>query len=49
MLMERGVHLIEWIDLEALAADRAYEFMFTCLPLKLRGASGSWVRPAAIT
>jgi kynurenine formamidase len=48
MLMERGVHLIEWMDLESLAADRAYEFMFTCLPLKLRGASGSWVRPAAI-
>jgi kynurenine formamidase len=49
MLMERGVHLIEWMDLEALAAARAYEFLFTCLPLKLRGASGSWVRPAAIT
>jgi kynurenine formamidase len=49
MLMERGVHLIEWMDLETLAAARAYEFMFVCLPLKLRGASGSWVRPAAVT
>jgi kynurenine formamidase len=48
MLMERGVHLIEWMDLESLAAARVYEFMFVCSPLKLRGASGSWVRPVAI-
>jgi kynurenine formamidase len=48
MLMERGVHLIEWMNLEALAAARAFEFMFVCSPLKLRGASGSWVRPVAI-
>jgi len=48
MLMERGVHLIEWMSLDTLAAARVYEFMFVCLPLKLRGASGSWVRPAAI-
>jgi len=49
MLMERGVHLIEWMNLTPLADAKAYEFMFVCLPLKLRGASGSWVRPAAIT
>jgi len=49
MLMEHGVHLIEWMSLGALARARAYEFMFICLPLKLRGASGSWVRPVAIT
>jgi kynurenine formamidase len=48
MLMERGVHLIEWMDLTALAAARIYEFLFVCSPLKLRGASGSWVRPVAI-
>jgi len=49
MLMERGVHLIEWMQLETLAAAAAYEFLFVCLPLKLRGASGSWVRPTAVT
>ncbi len=48
MLMEHGVHLIEWMQLETLAA-AAYEFLFVCLPLKLRGASGSWVRPTAVT
>jgi kynurenine formamidase len=49
MLLERGVHLIEWMCLDAPAAAGAHEFLFVCLPLKLRGASGSWVRPAAIT
>jgi kynurenine formamidase len=48
MLMEHGVHLVEWMNLEPLAQAPAREFMFVCLPLKLRGASGSWVRPAAI-
>lgn len=48
MLMERGVHLVEWMDLEAISAAGAREFMFVCSPLKLRGASGSWVRPVAI-
>ena len=48
MLLERGVHLVEWLDLEALASASVSEFMFVCLPLKLRGASGSWVRPVAI-
>lgn len=48
MLLERGVHLIEWLNLETLAGAPAREFLFVCLPLKLRGASGSWVRPVAI-
>jgi kynurenine formamidase len=48
MLRDRGVHLIEWMYLEDLAAAGAHEFLFICLPLKLRGASGSWVRPVAV-
>jgi kynurenine formamidase len=48
MLMDRGVHLVEWLNLETLAGAPTREFLFVCLPLKLRGASGSWVRPAAI-
>lgn len=48
MLLERGVHLVEWLNLEPLAGAPAREFLFACLPLKLRGASGSWVRPVAI-
>jgi kynurenine formamidase len=48
MLLERGVHLIEWLNLETLAGAPGRAFLFACLPLKLRGASGSWVRPVAI-
>lgn len=48
MLVERGVYLIEILDLEELAAERAYEFFFVCSPLKIRGGTGSWVRPVAI-
>jgi kynurenine formamidase len=48
MLIERGAYLIEILTLDELAAARAYEFLFVCLPLKLRGATGSWVRPIAV-
>jgi kynurenine formamidase len=48
LLVERGVHILEIMDLEALARDRATEFLFICLPLKITGATGSWVRPVAI-
>jgi kynurenine formamidase len=48
MLVERGVHLVENLNLEELAADGVVEAMFICLPLRLTGATGSWVRPVAI-
>lgn len=48
MLVERGVHLIEIMDLEELTAAEMYRFLFVCLPLKFRGATGSWVRPIAV-
>ena len=48
MLVERGVHLIENVFLDELARDGIVESMFVCLPLKLTGATGSWVRPIAI-
>jgi kynurenine formamidase len=48
MLVDAGVHLLEILDLEELAAARAYSFLFLCLPLRIRGATGSWVRPVAI-
>lgn len=48
MLIERGVHLLEMAYLEDLAADKVYEFCFVCAPLKIRGATGSMVRPLAI-
>ena len=48
MLVERGVHLIENLNLEELGRDKVREAMFVCLPLRLTGASGSWVRPIAV-
>jgi kynurenine formamidase len=48
MLVQRGVHLLEILDLEELSADRVYTFLFVCLPLKIVGATGSWVRPIAV-
>ena len=48
LLIERGVYLMESLDLEDLAADRVYEFCFVALPLKIRGATGSMIDPAAL-
>jgi kynurenine formamidase len=36
------------VDREELAHDRAYEFCFVCLPLAIRDATGSMVRPVAL-
>lgn len=48
MLVERGVHLIENLFLDELARDAAAESLFICLALKIKGATGSWVRPIAV-
>ena len=48
MLVDQGIHLIEILMLEELSKTRTYEFLFVCLPLKLKGGTGSPVRPVAI-
>jgi kynurenine formamidase len=48
LLVEHGIHILENLDLENLAADRVYEFLFVCLPLKFVGGTGSPVRPIAV-
>jgi kynurenine formamidase len=48
MLIQNGIHLLENLKLEKLAAARAYEFAFVMQPLKLKGATGSNVAPVAI-
>lgn len=45
---EQGVAIMEVVDLEALARDRVYEFAFIGAALKLRGATGSPMRPIAL-
>jgi len=48
LLIERGVYIMESLDLERLAADGVYEFLFVALPLKIAGATGSMLDPLAV-
>ena len=48
LLVEAGVYIVEMANMEQLAADKAYEFAFIALPLQIRGATGSMIRPVAI-
>jgi kynurenine formamidase len=48
LLVESGIHIIEVMDLTALAAANVYEFLFVAAPLKIVGGTGSPMRPIAI-
>lgn len=48
LLVEHGIHIIEALNLTALAEARVSEFLFVLTPLKIVGATGSPVRPIAI-
>jgi kynurenine formamidase len=48
LLVEKGIHIIECLNLEELAAAGVYEFLFVAAPLKIRGATGSPIRPLAV-
>lgn len=48
LLYESGIHIIEALNLEALARDQVYEFLFVAAPLKLRGGTGAPLRPLAL-
>ena len=48
LLIEQGIYLMESLDLEGIAADRVYEFLFVALPLRIRGATGSMIDPVAV-
>lgn len=48
LLVENGIHIIEVLNLEELARDTVSEFVFVALPLRIRGSTGSPIRPLAI-
>jgi kynurenine formamidase len=48
LIYENGIYIIEVLNLEELAADGVSEFTFVLSPLKLRGATGSPVRPIGL-
>jgi kynurenine formamidase len=48
LLVESGIHILECLNLEELAAAGAWTFLLVAAPLKIRGATGAPVRPLAI-
>jgi len=48
LLVEQGVPILECLNLEEMALDQAYEFLFIVSPLKLKGATASVINPLAI-
>ena len=48
LLVRHGIYLVENLQLETLAQSKAKEFLFVVIPLKLKGGTGSPVRPLAL-
>ncbi|AEW98581.1 cyclase family protein [Streptantibioticus cattleyicolor] len=48
LLVDHGIHIIEHLDLTALAAERPAPFTFVAVPLPIVGGTGSPVRPLAL-
>ena len=48
MLVVNGIHLLENLRLDELAASGTHEFAFVIEPLKIQGGTGSTIAPAAI-
>lgn len=48
LLVDSGIHIIEALNLEDLSRNRIFEFAFVAAPLKIRGGTGSPIRPIAL-
>jgi kynurenine formamidase len=48
MLVVNGIHILENLKLDELAAKRVQEFAFVMQPLKLKGGTGSTVAPIVV-
>jgi len=48
LLPQKGIYIIENLKLDELARERCYTFGFVGIPLKLKGATGSPLRPLAL-
>ncbi|MDP9224200.1 MAG: cyclase family protein [Actinomycetota bacterium] len=48
LLVHGGIPIIEMLDLDELARSQVHEFLLICLPLRIRGATGSPIRPIAL-
>jgi len=47
-LVQKGIPIIELLNLEELAATGVHEFLFVAVPLNIMGATGSPIRPLAL-
>ncbi len=48
LLVDNGIYIIEALNLEELSRRRIFEFVFVAAPLKIRGGTGSPIRPLAL-
>lgn len=48
LLMQNGIQIMEMLHLEELAREGVFTFLFIALPLKIKGGTGSPIRPIAI-
>ena len=48
LFLGEGIPMLENMELRELAADEVYEFLFIGLPERIRGATGSPMRPIAV-
>jgi kynurenine formamidase len=48
LIKDHGILIMEWVNLELLSKAEAFEFLFIGLPLTIRGATGSMLRPVAV-
>jgi kynurenine formamidase len=48
LIPESGIHIMEMLNLEDVAADGVYEFAFVMIPLNIVGGTASPVRPLAL-
>jgi kynurenine formamidase len=48
LLVQKGIQIMEMLNLEQLSRDRVFEFLFMVSPLKIIGGTASPVRPIAV-
>ena len=48
LFLQDGIPLLENMELRELAGDEVYEFLFLALTERIKGATGSPVRPIAV-
>jgi kynurenine formamidase len=48
LLVESGIHIMENLNLEELAAAGVREFVYVAAPLRIRGGTGAPIRPIAL-